>query len=221
MATYAIEVVKQKGPYQFVLKCANEETAEQVQEQLATKYHHSMKITMPQKRKPQVKVIRINTNTIDPQEIKTQLVQQNAILKEDNFEVTSVYEVNSQRGNYVNAILSTDLEIHNALVQKRTLIFGFSEARVFEHVETLMCNRCLTYGHLAGSCKGNAHCRRCGRDHLSAECPTPEAVACFNCMAANKKGAKFNIKHSPTDARCPVRKERIAGLKMFHTSKNV
>lgn len=213
MASFAIEQIKQKGPAQFVFKCADDVTAEKVQEQLQTKYHNALKISMAQRKRPQVKVIRLNTNTTDALEIKQQFVQQNAILTDENFEVTSVYRVVTPRGSYVNAILQSELELHNKLVEKRTLIFGFAEARVFEHVETLQCNKCLSYGHLAGSCKGAAHCRRCGGDHLLAECPTPDVIACFNCANANKRGMKYNVKHSPTDARCPVRRERVAGLK--------
>lgn len=220
LATYDIHEIKQKGATQFVFKCANEETAIKVAEQLVTKYRDSIKITLASKKLPQIKLIRINSSSTSPDELKLQLRTQNAILRDAEFQVISIYEVKAPRGSYNNAIIQCDLELHSKLIERRTLILGFSEVRVFEHVETLQCSKCLSYGHLAGSCKGTTHCRRCAGEHLAVACPTPTIVACINCILSNKRGTKYNTTHSPVDARCPIRKDRIAGLKLYHTQKN-
>lgn len=220
LAVFDIQQIEQKGATQFVLKCADEETAKKVEDQLKNKYRNAIKISMASRKLPQVELIRLNSGTTDAAEIKKQLMQQNAVLREGNFEITSVYEVRAPRGTYINAILQSNLELHNKIVDRRTLIFGFAEVRVFEHIETLQCSKCLAYGHLAGSCKAAAHCRRCAGEHLTAACLTPNATACINCANSNKRGTKYNIQHSPTDARCPIRKDRIAGLKLYHTAKN-
>lgn len=143
-------------------------------------------------------------------------------MKDAVFAVVDVYKVPSPRGEYVNVTLECDLDLHTEIIGKKTLIFGFAEVRVFESVDILQCGRCLGFGHLAGACKGSLHCRRCSGDHLTAECTTPEVSICINCAEANKKGTTYKTNHSPTDARCPIKAARIAGLKSFHgaASKN-
>lgn len=167
LADLEIRQIKQKGPTQFVLKCATEEIAIQVEAQLKEKYREGIAIKAAAIKLPQIKLIRINGATTDTDEIHEQLLRQNKILREGNFEITSSYEVKSPRGSYINAILQCDLQLHNKIVQQRTLIYGFSEVRVFEHVEILQCARCLGYGHLAGSCKSATHCRRCSEAHAA------------------------------------------------------
>lgn len=186
---------------------------------MTAKYREAIRISTAAKKLPQVKLIRLSGVSTDCDEITDQLRRQNRILRDSEFSIVSTYTVNSPRGQYINVILECDLPLLDKIISQRTLIFGFAEIRAFEHVEILQCLKCLSFGHLAGSCKGSVHCRRCAEAHLSAECPTPTTIKCFNCVAANKKGAKYKASHSSTDARCPVRKERIEGLKEFH-SKN-
>lgn len=70
------------------------------------------------------------------------------------------------------------------------------ESRCFEYVNLLQCNKCLRFGHFARECTYLANCKKCAERHETAACTSTTTNAkCFNCNAANLKGASLNATH--------------------------
>ena len=61
---------------------------------------------------------------------------------------------------------------------------------------TLRCNRCQAYGHLAAVCKMELpRCEKCAKGHDTKECVAlGKVVICVNCRGAQGAG----------DQKCPV-----------------
>ncbi|KAH7955654.1 hypothetical protein HPB52_002797 [Rhipicephalus sanguineus] len=79
------------------------------------------------------------------------------------------------------------------------VILGYTRYRVYKYIESPReCSKCQRFGHVAGTCRLQARCSRCGGNHERSSCGTEEPQ-CPNC----KK------KHESTSPRCRVlRKEK-------------
>lgn len=79
------------------------------------------------------------------------------------------------------------------------VILGYTRYRVYKYIESpRQCSKCQRFGHVAGTCRLQARCSRCGGNHERSSCGTEEPQ-CPNC----KK------KHESTSPRCRVlRKEK-------------
>lgn len=145
-------------------------------------------------------------------EIALQLKQHNSILANKNFDIVDVYTVTSNTATYQNAILECDLALHKELCEKKTLICGIDECKIFEEINLLQCVKCLDYGHISTNCKSKVACRKCAQEHLAKDCQESRNN-CINCLRANEKGGTHRTNHRVSDGRCPVRKERFYALK--------
>lgn len=143
------------------------------------------------------------------------LQEQNDWLRHTTLTYVEHFDVPFKNGQYTNIIVSCDLQTLRRVLQKGSVLCGLEMKKVHEHIEILQCFGCQRYGHVAASCKAQPCCKFCGLDHLSRLCGESETFKCANCTRENKKGAKLNAGHKATDERCPMRAERISGLKEF------
>lgn len=215
LAEMPINSVKEKNDGIFVIKCKDEVTATTVENTLKTKYNTAIDVRHPTAKLPQLKITRLSTPITDKDEIKQQLILQNVILRDTEFSVLDVYTVRTQRGTYQNIIIECPLELHTRLVDKKTLVFSIGEARVWEHIEMLSCGKCCEYGHTSKNCKNESRCRKCTEKHETKTSTQDNIQRCVLCVKAMEKGADLNPGHRPSDGRCPIRRQRIEGLKNF------
>lgn len=134
--------------------------------------------------------------------------------------VAEVFSVPGSKSNYSNAILNCDIESQRILLEKGSVICGFAEKNVYEHIQVLQCFNCQRLGHVAASCKTDPTCKFCSKGHASNRCEDKALTICANCTWENTvNGAKLNVNHRATDERCPCRSARITALKVL-VSKN-
>jgi hypothetical protein len=62
--------------------------------------------------------------------------------------------------------------------------------------DPLQCLKCYRWAHTAQRCKGNEVCGRCGRDHQTSTCTSPDSDK--HCVSCNTND------HCSTDRSCPV-----------------
>lgn len=218
-----IKAVKSKGKANITLKCNDPASAQMVAESIKNKYGESVKDVIPTR--PMIKIMKLHTDEAHAELIVDKLVQANLILKNVNFKIEQMYVTNPNNGlPFKNIIISTDINSHGKLLEKGSLIFNLSECKLYEYINLLMCSRCLKYGHFARNCVFPT----CSREKCSLNHPTRDCIAtsvmknmnCTNCIAANKRGASYAIRHRSTDERCESRLERIATLKQLIVAKN-
>ncbi|KAH7955562.1 hypothetical protein HPB52_001368 [Rhipicephalus sanguineus] len=79
------------------------------------------------------------------------------------------------------------------------VILGYTRYRVYKYIEApRQCTKCQRFGHVAGACRLQARCSRCGGNHDRSACGNEEPQ-CPNCTK----------KHESTSTHCPIlRKEK-------------
>lgn len=221
-AGIAFTAIKQKGKYNFTYKCTDAQSAAQVEKTLVDKYNGSIQVTCVAPPKNQVKITRIFTEETDPNEILAQIQEQNIWMRNIDVQIERMYTINTSKTSYTNVILNCDLKTHAQLIERGRIIFGFSECKIYEHVEILQCLKCQRYGHFARECSYATCCKNCALGHESKQCTLDtNKYKCHNCHISNtKNGTKYDVRHTSTDDRCPMRIERIDALKEILLQKN-
>lgn len=169
-----------------------------------------------QKIKPQIKITGVPCqDTIDHATLIHNIKLQNHWLRESEFTIDRVYSIDTRKGLYSNIIINCDINLQKRFIDQHYLIIGFRECKAYEYVYLLQCLRCYRFGHFARECKFEETCRRCTEKHKVSECTSTTITnKCSNCKIANIRGAQYDIRHPPTDDRCPSKMERIEALKI-------
>lgn len=222
---YPILSIRPKGPANFTFKYADSTTADNVSKLLSTKYHGALTVERISPTLPQLKITKLYTSSNSIDEIVEQIRMQNQwITPEDIIKSEQFYEIcPSKAPAYKNLVISTTLETFKKNLKKGFVVFGFSESKVYEYINTLQCNQCLRYGHFSRDCRFPPNCKKCTLNHNTQECVAtkiPSNLRCINCVIANQKGAQYSTRHRPTDERCQSRDERIEALIKLHLAKN-
>lgn len=219
-----------KSENNFTIKCPDKDTADKFHEHMQKTYSRaSVVCTKVQMKRPQIKIsgarIPIVDDESDEQLKETVLVQirhQNQWMsKMEDIVIEEVYQVTTARIKYVNVIISSGLKTQESLLKKGTIILGFTQCRVSEHIDMIQCQNCNRFGHFRHTCTFTTNCRKCGQAHDKSVCDTVNPnPSCNNCLLANAQGASHNVRHRVTDDRCPIKVERINALKIQLLRKN-
>lgn len=198
-----------------IMKCPNNTVATQIEEALTALYPHMLQFSIIKPEHPQIKIVGIDTESLEEDTLAIKLKVQNDCMNDKNFAVQKVYRVNTPHKSYTNAIIECTLELQNTLLSRNFLKYGHSELKIYEHINVVQCSRC--FGHLSKACTNPRSCRRCTGNHSAADCPSPNNIKCANCDKA--KNNKTANKHKSNDECCPVRADRIRQLKEYLHAK--
>lgn len=212
-----IQSIARKAKDFLTVKCVKAADAVVVEEQLTIAFGDKLVISGVKSSTPRVKIVDVGLDPdteIENDYFVSLLKSQNYWLRNMNFKVTEVFKVPGSKRDYSNVILDCDILALKAFLEKGSVIVGFAEKRVYEHINILQCFNCQRFGHVVASCKVPPTCRFCAStSHPSRECEDKSIKVCANCLRANKKGAKHNALHRASDERCPSRAARILALK--------
>lgn len=208
-----ITSITSKSPDFLTVKCANADEANKMTKTLYDNFGNKLQISEVNESAPKVKIVNVDPRLGDT-EFVLSLKEQNHWLRNMNFVVHQRFVVPTANGICTNVILKCDIACLKKFIEHGTVISGFSEKRVYEHVEVLQCFNCQRFGHVASACKASPCCKFCALPHQSSVCEDREATKCINCSKTTK-----NSNHRASDERCPSRRERINVLKLL-VSKN-
>lgn len=105
-----------------------------------------------EQRPHEIKVVRLNTGTMDDALILAQLKQENEIIANVDVTLSRVYRITNAQLTYTNVIFSVDIDTHDKILENGTMNFQNMRCRVFEIVDTLQCFECMRYGHFSVGC---------------------------------------------------------------------
>ena len=180
--------------------------------------------------KPQVKVVGIEH--YDASEFLNAINEYNDDILGSSSSIATTIK-NSRDKDKVDVILQTTGDIQRRLLQKGSLLHGFTNHRVYEHLQLRQCLRCLGLGLkkeqckscekcLSSACRGSCTktithiCFKCGGDHLRANCTAPSAK-CAVCLNhgrnINGKHTKDHANHVMLGRECPLRIQGEIALK--------
>lgn len=218
-----ITAVKQNGKHNLTYKFKSPEDANQIETILRDIYADKIAIKPVVEFSPQLKITRLFTNLVDKDTILNQIIAQNSWLQNSNIIIIDRIHDVPATIPYKNIIVKCDLKTHNKCLEKNTLIFAFSECKIYEYINILQCAKCSRFGHFARECTFAPSCRKCGNKHETIECQQEvisNNLKCPNCTASNSRGIPYNNKHKVTDERCSARIERVEALKKLFKQKN-
>lgn len=132
----AIANISKKADDFLTVKCLTPEEAKKMEQTLKVEFGDKLLISTVKDSEPQVKIINLDSALSDT-DLILNLKEQNHWLRNTNIAVKEKYQVPTSKGKYTNVILSCDLTALKILVEKGTLICGFDEKKVYEHVSIL------------------------------------------------------------------------------------
>lgn len=183
------------------------------------KYDGAINIGTAKPTQPQLKFTRLYTALENGTDILNQIFEQNRWLAGEKLDIIAVDNIISKRGEYKNLTVTCNLDLHKKLLLKKSIVFGFSESRVYEEIRVNQYYKCFKFAHFISECRGNTTCRRCSSTkYVNKDCYSKHG-RCPNCVANNAKGNRLNVRHKATDRRCQCRLERVNGLKLFLIAK--
>lgn len=128
---------------------------------------------------------------VDLQEAELiQEIKLNGNLEDKKVELVSTFL--DRKGNK-NAVIDTDFEAAQYLLQNKKLLIDMIRLRVEKYINIKRCFRCQRFGHLATNCNREFACSKCGESHDSRQCNSKEEK-CANCKATD---------HSASSKVCP------------------
>lgn len=201
----------------MTIKCATSNEAKLLENKITQKYRGQIKVNKVSDTKPLIKIANLPTDITDD-EPTTMLNEQNFWLRDRTFTAHKSYIIKLDNREYKNLVVETDVTTQKEILERGTVIIGFSERRCFESINTIQCLKCFRYGHIQHECKFEETCKKCADKHSTASC-TSETIKCSNCTAYNKnKPAKEQYRNNriATDDRCLVRRSRIEALKNLY-----
>lgn len=211
-----ISNVKRNGKYNITVKCLDSSNARLLENHINQKFQQKVNVKSVKKHRPTIKIVRIYSD-LDDQAIFNQILSQNSWIPQSSVKLIRVYKINLRNNQYSNILLETDLDTHNLILERGSVVFNLSQCRAFEVVDILQCNKCMRFGHISTNCVNDETCKFCAQSHRSANCENRTSrPQCINCLRVNLEGANYNTNHIATNERCPSRQDRIHNLKMYH-----
>lgn len=212
--------VRVKGPSSITVIFSTSKAAKAFEKLVEEKFAAIVESKGVTSRRPMVKIVRIPTETAEPELIKRELIRCNDWLKNASLDIEQVFEISIAGRTYMNCIIACDIEIQEQLTQMGTVSFGLDTCRVYEQIDVLQCNNCSRFGHIAINCVNETTCKKCAGSHKHTDCDAME-MKCVNCETANKSfGKDMKTDHNSAFDRCPMRIERINAIKNLLSSKN-
>lgn len=105
-----------------------------------------------------------------------------------------------------NALIETDEETGNMMLEQKRIMMEWDSCIVYEHENVCRCFKCLGFNHNASECVNKKACGRCAGCHDMKDCDVKE-IKCVNCSELiNKKVMEGDSNHYATKA-CPVLQE--------------
>lgn len=209
--------IERKSNKLITVKSTSPEVMTCCDQVIARKYRDRVKSTAPAKRQFLVKLTGTEPTDETMEECIDRLKRQNIILADQEIGIQRHYDIVGPKRTYRNFIIALEPATHAAVIEKGTLIFGFSSHHVYEYTDSIQCKKCWRHGHFHHGCTYPEVCRKCGGDHPLEAC-IEQRYTCGNCKRYNDMHqTKLNINHRVTADTCPILIDRIEGLKEYFT----
>lgn len=172
-----------KSKDKIIIKCNTQENLKQIHNLVQNISKQRYEVNIEKKRDPLLKVVGIETETTDYDEIKQDIVKRNSIEDGQQVQVNYIYTTKNQTKT---AILQVSREVYAQIMNEKRVYIGCQRCRVFDEFNISQCGNCCLFNHSTKKCRNAPRCLKCSQAHLTSQCNRPEDKKCINCMAANK-----------------------------------
>lgn len=202
----------------IVVRCKNKESTEKIKEVFDKDYQEKYETSIPESKKPRIKIVGVNDPPKENSEIIDILKKQNPEIFDDFNEIQIVAVINIKRknSNYSNIIVQVNGRTYNKIMNSKnaSISFMWQKCKVYDAVYVKRCFKCCEFSnHDAKDCSKDLVCFKCAGNHKSEEC-TEEVEKCINCVRYNERlRLNLDINHNAMSSECPVFKRIINNRK--------
>lgn len=177
--------------------------------------------------KPQVKVVGFENYDPSAKFMIEYLNHLNADVLGSDSKIVTTFK-NARDNKRTDIVIEVTGDVQRKLLDRGSLLHGFSNHRVHEHLQIRQCVQCLGIGHKkdrcpscpkcltvgckAATCKNapRSLCFRCGGNHMRKDC-TAATPKCSVCLHHGRiivgKDTKQNAGHQMLGRECPMREQ--------------
>ena len=167
--TIQTKSVAYKNNDTLIINCMNEENINSLVNTLGEKLSNNFKIEKEQINKPKLKVIDIDMENSNDNEIEQDINQRNFSNIEDNCKVLHVYK--NERTNRKCAIVEVTSYIYKYIKDNKSRLFiGHLSCRVYDIINTTPWNKYSRFWHSSKKCENSATCNTCAKVHVTSKC---------------------------------------------------
>lgn len=190
----------------LILECVDENAYEQVHKKMSEnlgKDYDLEKKRISGPRKKMLKVVGL-TEKISEERFEECIKKQNKICADKEIRLIKIYENMSTRKESYNALIETDDETCNMILEQKRIMMEWDSCIVYEHETVRRCYKCLGFNHNASECINKKACGKCAGNHNMKDCEAKE-IKCVNCSELiNKKVMEGDCNHYAFSRACPV-----------------
>lgn len=188
-----------------LVKCSNFEAVSSVKNDIQIKMGDRYEVQESRKFTPRIIITGITEDgqNIEPKNLLNNIVQQNKLLRHENFRFDYVFCTKIRNGKF-NMVVEADPITFKLLMEKDIpeLYIGWNICKFYEHFSIKRCYNCWGFNHEAKICKEKAACVTCAGNHQSDKCKS-ESKNCINCIRANNQlNLNLDTNHAATDRSC-------------------
>lgn len=192
----------------IILECKNKETSATLKDEVTQKLGEDYSVKALPLKNPRFKIINMSEKLSEDIIIENIKKQNDFINKNAEFKVIKMLETKKGRYTEYCAIIETDANSFDRIIQNEKISIGWDRCKVYEHIFVSRCFKCLGFSHAAKDCNRTQACINCGGEHNKKDCTVNEPN-CVNCSWAVKNlNIKLDTKHSSLSIICPVLQKR-------------
>lgn len=174
----------------------------------------SFEITVPEKKKPKIRIIHFrNELQWNEEEISEAIVKQNSSLidNSDQIKIVKMIKNKDDKSDRMTLIAEVNGRLYRKMIDEKAIMIHWSYCKVFDAFQIMRCFKCNRYAHLAKNCNAKDEiCAKCAGVHKTADCKSADNK-CVNCCDANRKfRLNLSVDHPVWDKNCESNKRRKA-----------
>ena len=144
----------------MIINCTNEDSINTIENTLNNLLNSDIKIEKEQINKPKLKVINIDKTLEDEKVIEQNINFRNFNNMDNKWKVLHVYS-NARTGTN-SAIIEITSDIYKHIKDNKSRLFiGYQSCRVFDIINSYLCNKCSRFGHNSKKCRNEDTCTWC------------------------------------------------------------
>lgn len=203
-----VSFIKSTTKGKTLIFCNDEQGLAKMKEKLIKGVGDKYDVNEPKSHKPRLKIV----GDFDPEYTVTEITD--FIQSQNKLILPFTVEKIKHHTTYSTFELSCGFTLFQHLLNLGKIKIGWSNAKVYEHVDAIICYKCNKIGHIEKDCTSpDTVCPKCSGPHKINECQSTE-LKCPTCCKNNEKlNVNLPTNHLPWSYKCPVYSKKVKAIK--------
>lgn len=159
-----------------------------------------------------IKNVKLNDDLNTEEEIIDNIVSLNDLGEFDATNINVIIKLKHYTN--FNIVIEVPPLLRKLLLSRGYVFIGWKKCQISDHLRTVRCYKCCSFGHVEKDCKSKLICPICSGEHTLKNCQS-EIKKCINCVNYNIRFKRtHDVNHSAKDSCCPVYQNYVSNLKL-------